>query len=340
MTGRGMWFVVPGGVGEPALVSGGNVFDLRLAEGLRRLGWDVRWVETGTDASLAARLAAVPSGDPVLIDGLVALDGPGAVAAEAGRLRVAVLVHMVTGAFPGADPAAVESERRMLAGVDLVVATSAWAREELLARGLVPRDRVVVARPGADRAPLAEGTPAGGSLLCVGVVAPHKGQDVLVEALAGLGPGWTCTIAGSVAAEPVFAERVAARAEDAGVAGRITWTGVVHGRALDALYARADVLVAPSRTESYGMAVADALRRGIPVIAARVGGIPEAVGSGDAAMLIPPGRPAELRKALRRWMADASLRDSLTAEARREGPLRADWGETARIVGDALRRLP
>lgn len=340
MIGRVLWFVVPEGVDDPARVSGGNVFDARVAEGLRRAGWDVRRVEAGADAASRAALDGLPSGGLVLVDGLVARGAPDAVEAAAARLRLAVLVHMVSAAFDDADPVAIEDERRVLATAELVVATSVWTRDQLVARGLVRPDRLVVATPGSDDAPLSTGTTTGGSLLCVGVVAPHKGQDLLVDALTALGPGWTCTIAGSVAADPGFVRRIAARAADAGVAERITWAGVVHGRALEALYARADLLVAPSRTESYGIVVGDALRRGIPVIAARVGGIPEAVWPGRAAILVSPDRPAALRDALRQWMGDASLRAALTAEARQEGPRRRGWTETARTVDRALRSLP
>jgi glycosyltransferase involved in cell wall biosynthesis len=334
-----LWFVVPEGVDDPARVSGGNVFDLRVADGLRGLGWDVRLVESGADASSPAALATVPSDGLALVDGLVAIRAPEAIERARGRVRLALLVHMVAGAFADADVEALAAERRALACADLVLATSAWARDELVARGLVAPERVAVAPPGTDDAPLAEGTASRASLLCVGAVAPHKGQDVLVDALAALGPGWTCTIAGSVAVDPAFARRVADRAADLGVSDRIRWAGAVGRRELDALYDRADVLVEPSRTESFGMAVADALRRGIPVIATRVGGIPEAVDPGRAAILVSPGRPAALREALRRWMTEPGLRDALTAEARREGPHRADWSDTAVRVDRALRGL-
>jgi hypothetical protein len=333
-----LWFVVPEGVDDPARVSGGNVFDRRLADGLRALGWDVRWLATAAGAADEV-LATVPSGGLVLIDGLVALGAPAAVEEAARRLRVALIAHMVAGAFADAERTALDAERRALAVAGLVVVTSRWTGEELVARGLVGSERVIVATPGSDDAPLSNGTVTGGSLLCVGVVAPHKGQDLLIDALAALGAGWTCTIAGSVAADPGFAERVAARAAAAGLAERITWAGVVDRPDLDALYARADLLVAPSRTESFGLAVADALRRGVPVIAHRVGGIPEAVRPGRAAILVAPEHPVALHRALHRWMTEPSLRAALTAEARREGPRRAPWSDTAVRVDRALRRL-
>lgn len=348
MTVPVLWFVVPEGADDPARVSGGSVFDRRVADGLRGLGWDVRWcpataggatVGGATVGGAAAVLAGVPSGGLVLVDGLVALGAPAAVEQAASRLRLALIAHMVAGAFEGAGKEVVEAERRVLAASELVVVTSGWTRDALVGHGLARSDRVVVVRPGTDDAPLASGTATGGSLLCVGVVAPHKGQDLLIDALAALGPGWTCTIAGSLAADPGFAERMAARAASAGLAERITWAGAVGRHDLDALYRRADLLVAPSRTESFGIAIAEALRRGIPVVAHRVGGIPEAVDPGRAAMLVAPGHPAALHEALRRWMTEPTLRAVLTAEARREGPARPRWSDTVHRADRALRRL-
>lgn len=341
MTRRMLWFAVPEGIDDPARVSGGNLFDLRVADGLRALGWDVRLRPCGADATLADVLASAPPGAVVLVDSLVAVRWPDPLAAGAvagttqSGARVAVLAHMVVAAFEGADGADVEAERRALAHADLVLATSAWARDELIARGLVPAARVVVAPPGADGALVEARTSDGTSLLCVGVVAPHKGQDLLVDALAAARGAWTCTVAGSVAVDPGFAERVLARADAAGISDRITWAGVVGRRALEALYASTDLLVAPSRTESYGMAAAEALRRGIPVLASRVGGLPEAVGPAGG-ILVPPTAEG-LGTALHRWMTDPALRDALTRDARREAPRRPTWHDTAAAVDAALR---
>lgn len=343
MTGRMLWFAVPEGIGDPARVSGGSVFDLRVADGLRALGWEVRLRECGHDAPLTDVLGEAPPDAAVLVDGLVAVRSPDALAASArwgtreGEPRIAVLAHMVVAAFECADGADLEAERRALAHADLVVTTSAWARDELVRRGLVPAERVAVARPGADGAPGEARTTDGTSLLCVGVVAPHKGQDLLVEALASAPGAWRCTVAGSVAVDPGFAQRVAARAEAAGISDRLTWAGAVDRGVMEALYARADLLVAPSRTESYGMAAAEALRRGIPVLASRVGGLPEAVGPAGG-MLVPPTSEG-FGDALRQWMTEPSLRAALTRGARREAPRRPTWHDTAAAVDAALRRL-
>lgn len=335
MTGRSLWFVVPEGIDDPARVSGGSVYDQRLRDGLGELGWDVRMVEA--DASSDA-LLPVPDRALALVDGLVALRAPGAVEAAAARASVVLLAHMVAASFPDPDPRDVDAELRVLRAARFVITTSEWARGELIARGAAP-DAVTAAVPGSDAAARATGTSTGTALLCVGAVAPHKGQDTLVEALTRLPAEaqWTCTFAGSTAADSAFARAVADRAAGSGLAGRITWTGVLDRGGLGDAYAAADLVVAPSRAESYGIAIGEALSRGIPVIASRVGGIPEAVAPGGGAMLVPPGDPAALADALRGWIADPELRTRLTDGAWREAPTRPRWRDTARAIDAILR---
>lgn len=340
MTGRDLWFVVPAGYDDPARVSGGNVYDQRVRDELGASGWRVRVVETDPDAA-AGPFARIPDGALVLVDGLVALRSADATATAAGRLRIAALVHMAAGAFDDAGPDVLAAERTALASVQSVIATSRWLRGDLVGRGLCAAERAVVATPGADAAPLATGTERGGSLLSVGVVAPHKGQDTLVDALTRIAAhdGWHCTLAGSTTADPAFTAELAERAARGGVSGRLRWPGVLTARELDVAYAGTDLLVAPSRTESYGIAVGDALRRGIPVVASRAGGLPEAAVPADAAVLVAPGDVDALAEALRRWVSDPALRARLTGAARRAATHRADWSDTASAIDAALREL-
>lgn len=338
-----MWFVVPDGFDDADRVSGGNVFDQRVSAELRALGWDVRIVKvTAAGSANTDLLGHLPDGSLVVVDGLIVTVSPSAIEAACARMRVVVLAHMLAGAFADADPQAVEGEKRVLPRAHRVIAASAWLRDELARRGLSTPERLVVATPGSDEAAIATGTATGGSLLCVGVVAPHKGQDTLVEALTRLGddPAWSCTFAGSASADPGFAEQVAAEASAAGLSDRITWAGVLTAGALDEAYTHADLLVAPSRTETYGIAIGDALGRGIPVIASSVGGIPEAAQPPEAVMLVPPGDATALGDALRRWMDDPRLRASMAAAARHAAPARRRWSDTARTIRSTLEALP
>jgi glycosyltransferase involved in cell wall biosynthesis len=333
-------FVVPEGIDDPGRVSGGNVWDQHVRDGLTQLGWDVRMVHVDPDAAadLDAALSALPGGALVLIDGLVGTRSPAPVEGAAGRLRIVLLAHMVAAGFPDAEAQTVDGERRSLRSARRVIATSEWTRSELARRQIVPAELVDVAPPGSDEAPLATGTATGGALLCVGVVAPQKGQDLLIEALSDLRDAgdWSCTMAGSLDADPAYAQRLETRVADAGLTERVTMAGVLTEDELDRAYGHTDLVVAPSRAESYGMAIADALRRGIPVVASSAGGIPQTVAGSRAALLVPPDQSAPLADALRRWMLDPALRARLKAEARRGRGLLPRWSETADRVSRTL----
>lgn len=339
MTQRLVHFVVPVGLDDPERVSGGNVFDRQVRDGLAQLGWKVRTHEVDVDAEASAppSFADPPDGAVRLVDGLVATRWPDAVRAAAEGASVVVIAHMVAAAFAGADPDAVDAERRALGAAERVIAVSRWTGDELIRRGILSRKRLAVVTPGTADAPAATGTPTGCAILCVGVVAPHKGQDTLIDALAGLGSQaeWSCTIAGSLTAFPDFARGLARRAADAGIDDRVALTGVLGDRELGRAYQRADLFVAPSRTESYGLAIADALRRGIPVLASRVGGIPETV-AGRAAVLIPPDDPRAWRESLSQWMTDPGLRARLKDHAQRGRAGLPRWTDTVAGVAETL----
>ena len=326
-------FVVPAGVDDPRRVSGGNVYDRHIRDGLRHRGWDVDVCEAADARGAASVLRDAPDGSRVLVDGLVAGWAPAAVEEAAGRLRLTVLAHMVTAAFADATDAAIDAERRAFASAHDVIVTSDWTADELARRGLANPDRTVVAVPGAR--PAEPSTPAAeGELLCIGVIAPHKGQDTLLAALARVAADdWTCTIVGSTEVFPEFAARIARQA--AALAGRVRLAGVLDGPALADEYRHCALLIAPSRVESSGMAIADARARGIPVLAAETGGIPDAL-AGGGGLLVRAGDPAALAEALDAWLSDASLRARLRREALAARATLPTWRDTVSRVAAAL----
>jgi glycosyltransferase involved in cell wall biosynthesis len=123
--------------------------------------------------------------------------------------------------------------------------------------------------------------------------------------------------------------------------GRVRFPGPQAEADLARSYAAADVLLLPSRAETYGMVIAEALAHGLPVIATEVGGVPEALGRGAdgtrPGLLVPPGDPASLCEALRSWLEDAGLRIRLRAAARERRGSLADWSTTSSAVAEALR---
>jgi glycosyltransferase involved in cell wall biosynthesis len=316
-------FIVPEGIDDPERPSGGNVYDRHVSRGLRALGWDVR-----EHHDLARALASMPDGATVLLDGLLASPAPGILVPEARRLRQVVLMHM---------PLATAQERAVLEAAVGVVATSAWTKRRLAE--LYGIDRVHVAEPGVEEAELARGSGDGGRLLCVAAVTPHKGHDVLLDALAvAQDLPWRCECVGSLIRDADHAERMVRRARR--LNGRVRFTGARIGGELRAAYAAADLLVLPSRAETYGMVVTEALARGVPVIAADVGGVREALGHAEdgtrPGLLVPPDDFVALGEALRSWLDDEVLRARLRRAARqRRGTLRS-WSQTTAAVAGAL----
>jgi glycosyltransferase involved in cell wall biosynthesis len=350
-TTRAVHVIVPAGFDDPGQPSGGNLYDQRVCVGLAEAGWEVLVAAVagagpargpGARADLARVVSAVPDGETVLIDGLVASPAAAQLLPHTGRLRMTVLLHMPVTAVAGPhrDAGAERSERAVLRAAAGVVVTSEWTRGQVLARYAVPPGRVHVARPGADRV-AAPARPVRGQLICVGVLSRHKGQDLLVEALAGLADrDWHCVLAGSLDRDPDFVRHLRTRITRLGYGQRIRLSGVLTGAALSHAYRTADLLVAPSRAETYGMAVTEALAHGVPVIAAAVGGLPEAFGAAvegaGPGQLIPPGDPAALAAALADWLDDEGRRRRLRAAVRQRQRTLRGWEQTTREIAGAL----
>ncbi len=353
MSAAGLHVVVPGPIDQQ---TGGYIYDRRMVDGLRGQGWrvDVHSVpgafpadDAGAGARMAAALAGLPDGARVVIDGLALGGLPAPVHAERGRLRVLALVH-----HPLADETGLDASRRSrlealereaLAACAGVLVTSAFTARRLEAYGVTP-SRVRAVRPGTDPAPLAAGPEPGDPplLLSVGSVTPRKGQRVLAAALARLAAlPWRCVCAGSLERDPGYAAGVAAFAREAGVAGRLRFAGECAAAELDHLYHRASLFVLPSYYEGYGMALADALARGLPVVSTTGGAIPHTVPA-DAGVLVAPGDEAALADALHRLLVEpggADGRGALAAAARRHARELPDWPEAARRFAEAILAL-
>ena len=343
--------ILPAGVDDPRRPSGGNVYDRRLCEELARWGWTVHehllpgtWPTPASPDQQALKdvLDALPARAMVMVDGLIASAAEGLVGA-ARQMKLVVLLHMAL-AEASPDEATARTEESVLDTAAAVITTSHWTRDWIITNLGVTADRVCTATPGADSAQPARGTAAGTNLLCAGPVIPAKGHDVLVAALKQIADlEWRCTCAGALDLDLEFVESVRFCADEAGMAGRLVFTGPLSRSALDTVRSQTDLVVSPSRRESYGMSVSEGLACAIPVIATEVGGHREAVGQAPdgtiPGTLIPPGDPDQLAAALRRWLADAATRSQWRLSAKLRSQDMADWSETARIVASALDRI-
>jgi glycosyltransferase involved in cell wall biosynthesis len=336
--------VVPAGIDDPARPSGGNTYDRRLCGALAASDWSVGvhavpgdWPRPGAAAqsALAGVAASSPDSAVVVLDGLVASTAPEVLVPHARRLRLIALVHMPLG--PAGDDDARRREAAVLAAASEIVVTSDWARLLLLRTYGLPATRVHVAEPGVDPAEPVPGTESGGELLCVAAVIPGKGHDLLLDALARVVDlPWHCTCVGSLERDPGFVAAVRRQATDLALSERVRFTGARVEAGLGRSYAAADLLVLPSRAETYGMVVTEALARGLPVVAADVGGVSQALGHGADSvrpgMLVPPSDVAALEGALRGWLEDASLRRRLRRAASERRESLPTWSDAASVI--------
>jgi glycosyltransferase involved in cell wall biosynthesis len=347
-------FAVPGDLATP---TGGYAYDRRMMAELGELGWQIDLLDLGdgfpspSDATRAAartQLLAVPAGRTIVIDGLALGVLPEVASELAGRHPLLALVHHPLALESGLTAERAEnlrrSERAALASVRGVIVTSAATAHLVVSDYGVPAERVSVARPGSDRAPPAPDGPdrrrdGAIRLLSVGTVMPRKGFDVLIAALATLADlPWRLTIAGDLTRDSDAAMRLEADIAHHGLRDRVVTLGAVSREHLAALYADADAFVLASHFEGYGMAYAEALAHGLPVIGSHAGAIPDTVPP-DAGLLVPPGDVTAFARALRSVIADPELRQRLAHGARAAALRLPSWRQSAEIFSSVLERL-
>ncbi len=328
-------FLIPG---DPDTRTGGYLYDRRIMAGLTALGWrvDLHGLDasfpTPTPAALRAAdavLAALPEGALAVIDGLALGAMPEAVAPHRERLRLVALVHHPLALETGLDETLrrrlYASEREALRHVRQVIVTSPNTVRALANYGVSPEGCTVVP-PGTDPAPIAQGSGSEEfALLCAASLTPRKGHAVLFRALAQLKHlPWRLRCAGSDALDSATAAQLRTLIGELGLTNRIEWLGELDADALAVRYQQADVFVLPSWYEGYGMALAEALARGLPIISTTAGAIPDTVPA-DAGLLVPPGDAAALADALVRVLTESELRQRLAAGARAARRTLPDW---------------
>ncbi len=339
--------------GDPEQLTGGYLYDARIAAALRARGQAVEVVglegrfplpDERARRSMDRALAALPDGARVVIDGLAMGGLPEVVAPHADRLAIIALVHHPLADETGLDEASrrqlFDSESRALALARRIIVTSPWT-----ARGLdrfgVAASRLTVVEPGVAPAPLAASaldleSPGPRRLLCVATLIPRKGHDVLLAALSGLkARDWTLEVVGSHARDPDHAARLFAAARHHGLEERILWAGERDAAGLAAAYHRAELFVLPSRYEGYGMVVTEALARGLPVITTTGGALVDTLPP-TAGLAVPPDDATALGEALAGWLDDAELRRRLRRGAREARHGLSDWQQAGDRFLDAL----
>jgi glycosyltransferase involved in cell wall biosynthesis len=332
-----------------ATISGGYEYDRRMLAGLLEQGHAARVIElAGThpvadqvarDAAEAALSNIGQEARPV-IDGLALPAFAELEPRLAARNAVGLIHHPVafeTGFTEAERARLLGVERRLLASLARIIVTSETTAERLVAEFGAERDRIRVVVPGTDDAPRSAGS---GEPTChvlsIGALVPRKGHDLLLRALGRLFDlDWRLTIVGSAERDPVHARALAALAEELGIARRACFAGELSDAALEALWREADVFALATHWEGYGMAIAEALRRGVPV-AVTEGGAAGRLVSPEAGAVVPVGDHANLSKALRRMIFGSGLRRAMADAAWQVGQTLPDWHTQAGEFVQAL----
>jgi glycosyltransferase involved in cell wall biosynthesis len=334
-------------------LSGGYVYDRRMVAGLREAGHTVEVVAlagsyplTDAAADTAARSAwnRLPAHTRPVIDGL-ALPAFLRLADEIAPRGAVGLIHHPTALETGQSEqdrmALRDAEQRLMPLLARVIVTSVPTANRLAADFGVARERIAVVVPGTEEAPRSAGS--GGPtcrILSVGTLIPRKGHDVLLRALARLFDlDWQLTVAGSPERDPVHARTLSALAESLGITSRVRFTGELADEALETLWRETDLFALATHWEGYGMAVAEALKRGLPV-AVTSGGAAASLVPVDAGVVCSPGDYNALSLAMRRLVFCPTLRREMADAAWRAGRALPSWGQQAGAFATALAEAP
>jgi glycosyltransferase involved in cell wall biosynthesis len=345
-------FVIPGNIDLP---TGGYAYDRRVLTLLGQHGVASTHVALPGSypeptpehvAETESVLAAVPQATTLLFDGLAfgALHGD-----VIGRIKqnIVALVHhplcLEAGLSPMRQRYLKQTETMALAFAEHVVVTSHVTARILSADFQVSPDRLTVAEPGTDRAARAVGTQAVDAnapvqLLAVGSIVQRKGYDMLMHALAPLVHlNWQLTITGA-ARDPAALAALTAACKAGGLQQKVTVAGAVTDSQLQQLYATADVFVMPSHFEGYGMVLAEAMARGLPIVCT-TGGAAAETAPDAAAIKVRPGDATGFGAAVDALISDRSARLQRAEASWTAGQTLPTWDNTARVIASVLKRV-
>jgi D-inositol-3-phosphate glycosyltransferase len=324
------------GAAEVEVVPGYRVVD--LASGPLGSGDDALAAAVGDFAEGVARWAVRHRRSYDVVHSHYWLSGwAGLLLHEVLRVPLAISFHTLgrvkdATRSPGQAPAGLlrlAAEAEVIARAGCVIASTPTEAAQLIEHYAASPERLCVSPPGVDHGIFRPGSRAearaalglvgeGPIVLFVGRLQPLKGPDVALAAFARLEmPGSRLLVVGGPSGPhgEEEAARLRAAAAEVRLEDRVSFIPPVAHRELAAYYRAADVLVVPSRSETFGLVAAEAQACGLPVVAAAVGGLTHAVADGESGLLVSGWDPAEHAAALRRLLTDPDLAARLSAGA-------------------------
>jgi glycosyltransferase involved in cell wall biosynthesis len=341
---RAAAFAIPGDIETK---TGGYIYERMLLLALRAQGRAVDHLILPASfpdpshaemAQAVVQMASVPQDRPLIIDGLVfgAVETAGLASV---RAPIVAMIHHPLALETGLSPARAAllrgREAANLALASQVVVPSPHTAHILQTEYGVAQDRIRIALPGFGAPDPLRHLSDPPLILSVGLMAPRKGHDILLRALASLTDlDWQAVIVGAPHFPDTAAELYALNAR-LGLERRVRFTGLIDEAELQSHYRRATIFALATRYEGYGIVFGEALLHGLPIVTCHVGAVPQTVPQG-AGLLVPPDDPAAFADALRGLLVDPAQRGRMAALSEQAGRALPTWDDTARVMGRAL----
>lgn len=237
-------------------------------------------------------------------------------------------------------------ERRLLKRYDGVIACSEFMRRDLVGLGIA-QERVPVIYsaselPGAgDGREFRRAAGLGDDLFLIGALgrlSREKGQTILLEALREVRahvPGAAALLAGEGPDRPALEASV----RRMGLSEAVIFMPSLPRPRLGSFFEAIDLFVLPSMRENLPLALIEAMLAGRPIVATAVGGVPELIEDRTTGILVPPGDPGALARAIRELAGDEALRGRLASEARRQAVERFAAKRFAEQIGEFYEKV-
>lgn len=335
-----LYFAIPGDINT---LTGGYAYDRRLIAELHTLGHKIGHLplsnrfplpDTEALADAATQFAALPDHAVVIADGLAYGVMETIAEQHAERLNIIALCHhplmLEAGLSSTQKQQLFLSERRALNAAKAVIVTSAMTGKVLTDQFAIPATKITVALPGTDPQTFVPCIGDPPVLLTLATLTRRKAHDLLIDALANSKHlDWTARFVGGMDFDSAWTASLKNKVSAYGLEQRILFIGNVADSASE--YAAADLFVLPSLFEGYGMAFAEALSFGLPVVAAQAGAVPDVVPK-SAGILVAPSDSIALADALQQLLTDKDLRKKLQAGAQAAARNLPSWRDAAAVV--------
>lgn len=339
-------FAIPGDMHRR---TGGFIYEATALSTLNRMGFKTQHLQLPdsfpdpTQADMAKTLNlldAVPHTVPIILDGLVfgAIDPEGLAKVPA---PVVAMIHHPLGLETGLSRERadflLDNEAAALSHAAHVFVPSPHTANILQDKFGVAADKITICLPGfapVARTPQRTKPPL---ILSVGLLAPRKGHDVLLNALAHIRDlDWQASIVGAVH-DPITARTLHEQADRLHLSDRVTFAGELAKDALQSLYSGAHIFALATRYEGYGMVLSEAMQYGLPVLSCRTGAVPDTVGNGG--ILTDVDDVDGFANALRDLLTQPDLHSEMATNARRIAENLPTWEDTARRMAAVLDTL-